>query len=235
MSKSPVSVTFFYHSCVAVESTEVYLLFDYFLRKPAVNIPFPDNKKIYIFSSHGHGDHYSPYIFNDDFTPASASYVLSNDIKNAPKDKSILWVEAYQTYTLDSLTIKTFGTTDLGVSFLVSIGDFQLFHSGDLNWWHWEKSTKEEQELEKVNFQKEIALLPKSSVNLAFVPVDPRLGEASSLAAHYFIDKLRPEYFVPIHFQTDFQVMKGFAQTVDSAHSKVLTFDRIGETRELQV
>ncbi|WP_051534116.1 MBL fold metallo-hydrolase [Desulfitibacter alkalitolerans] len=234
MNKPSISVTFFYHSCVAVESAGAYLLFDYFSRKPPVKIPFPANKKIYIFSSHGHGDHYSPYIFRDGFTPGPAFYILSHDIEDVPKDKPILWVEPYQTYTLDNLTIKTFGTTDVGVSFLVSIDGFQLFHSGDLNWWHWEHFNKEDQELERVNYQNEAARLSKHSIDLAFVPVDPRLGDASYLAAHYFIDKLKPRYLVPIHLQTDFQVMKDFAQTADPVHTHVLTFGRIGETKKLQ-
>jgi len=233
MNKSPISVTFFYHSCVAVENANTYLLFDYFPRKPSFKIPFPDNKKIYIFSSHGHSDHYSPDIFSDDFTPNPASYILSNDIKNTPKNKPILWVEPYQTYTLDNLAIKTFGTTDLGVSFLVTIDDFRLFHSGDLNWWHWEKFSKEKQEAEKIAFQNEIAKIPKEPLDLAFVPIDPRLGDASFLAANYFIDKLRPKYLIPIHFHTDFQVMKGFAQTVNPDHCHVLTFEEIGERKYL--
>ena len=233
MNKSSISVTFFYHSCVAVESADAYLLFDYFPIKPAFKIPFPDNKKIYIFSSHGHSDHYSSDIFDDNFTPSLASYILSNDIKDTPKNKHVLWVEPYQTYTLNNLTIKTFGTTDLGVSFLVNIDGFRLFHSGDLNWWHWEKFSKEKQEAEKIAFQNEIDKLPKDPIDLAFVPVDPRLGDASSLAAHYFIDKLRPKYLVPIHFHADFQVMKDFAQTVDSDHCHVLTFEEIGETKSL--
>ena len=233
MNRSSISITFFYHSCVAVENAGAYLLFDYFLRKPTVKIPFPNNKKIYILSSHGHHDHYSSDIFNDDFAPSSASYVLSNDIKDVPKNKPILWVEPYQTYTLDDLTIKTFGTTDVGVSFLVDIDGFQLFHSGDLNWWHWENFSKEKQELERIDFQNEIAKLPKDPLDLAFVPVDPRLGNASYLAAHYFIDKLRPKYFVPIHLHTNFQVMKDFSQTVDPAHSNVLTFEEIGEAKSL--
>jgi len=233
MNKSSVSVTFFYHSCVAVESAKAYLLFDCFLRKPPVKIPFPNNKKVYIFSSHGHNDHYSPCIFDDGFAPGLTSYILSNDIKDVPKNKPIIWVKPYQTYPLDNLSIKTFGTTDLGVSFLVNIDGFQLFHSGDLNWWHWENFSKEKQELEKTDFQNEIAKIPKGPLDLAFVPVDPRLGDASYLAAHYFIDKLMPKYFVPIHLQTDFQVMKDFSKTVNPAHSHVLTFEETGETISL--
>lgn len=233
MNKPSISVTFFYHSCVAVESSEAYLLFDYFLKNPAIKIPFPGNKKFYILSSHGHHDHYSPDIFNDDFAPDPVSYVLSHDIKDTPSNKSILRVEPYQAYTLDNLSIKTFGTTDIGVSFLVTMDGFQLFHSGDLNWWHWKHFSKEKQELEKNDFQSEIAKLPKDPIDLAFVPVDPRLEDASYLAAHYFINKLKPKYFVPIHLHTDFQVMKNFAKTVNPTHSQILTFEKTGETKHL--
>ncbi|MEW6622421.1 MAG: MBL fold metallo-hydrolase [Bacillota bacterium] len=232
-SNMPIHVTFFYHSCVAVETSSAHLLFDFYPRKPFIPIPFPDGKKIYIFSSHGHGDHFHPYIFEENFAHSPVHYVLSDDIKTRPQGKSILWVKPHQTYNLDDLTIKTFGSTDAGVSFLVKVNGFQLFHSGDLNWWHWKHFTKEEQEAERVNYQKEVKQLAKYSIDLAFVPVDPRLGDASHLAAHYFIEQVRPRYLVPIHLQVDFEQMKTFAQTVDPAHCHVLTFERVGDRKEL--
>jgi len=84
-----------------------------------------------------------------------------------------------------------------------------------------------------VSYQDQIKKLPKNSIDLAFVPVDPRLGEASHLAATYFIEQIRPGYLVPIHLQVDFEEMKAFAQTVNPKDSKVLTFEKTGEKKEL--
>ncbi len=234
MKTSPLSVTFFYHSCVAVETNSVYLLFDYFPEKPHSKIPFPDNKKIYLFASHGHGDHFHPDIFKEGFAPSPISYVLSDDIKTQAQGKAISWVKPDQSYQIDDLIVNTLGSTDAGVSFLITVNGFKIFHCGDLNWWHWERFTKEEQERERIDYQREISKLYNHSIDLAFVPVDPRLGNASHLAANYFIDKIRPRYLVPIHLRTDFEMMKSFTKSVDPTYSHVLTFDSVGETKVLR-
>lgn len=234
MSKPPILITFFHHSCVAVEIESSYFLFDYFPREPFKTIPFPEGKKIYIFSSHGHHDHYNTSIFKENFAPSPVTYVLSDDIQGAPKDKTILWVNPHNTYHIDDLAIRTFGSTDLGVSFLVSVNSLHVFHSGDLNWWHWKHFSKKDQELEKITYQNEIRRLPNSLIDLAFVPVDPRLGEASHLAANYFIEQLNPRYLVPIHLQVDFKEMKSYAQAFDPEGSRVLIFEKAGEKKKLQ-
>ncbi len=235
MNKPSLFVTFFHHSCVAVETGSTYLLFDYFPSEPYISIPFPKDKKIYIFASHGHGDHFHPSIFQGDFAPGPITYVLSDDIQGAPKGESIIWVKPHETYQLDDLTIQTFGSTDLGVSFLVNVKDSQVFHSGDLNWWHWKHFSNEENALERLNYQSEVNKLPTGSIDLAFVPVDPRLGEASHLAANYFIEQVRPKYLVPIHLQVGFEEMKAFSKTVDPEVCRILTFKRQGEKKELQL
>ncbi|MEI3154718.1 MAG: hypothetical protein V8S95_06185 [Odoribacter sp.] len=43
------------------------------------------------------------------------------------------------------MRIKAFGSTDIGISFLIDIDNIRIFHAGDLNNWHWEEeSTPEE-------------------------------------------------------------------------------------------
>ena len=39
--------------------------------------------------------------------------------------------------SLKGVKIKAFGSTDIGISFLVSVDGVDIFHAGDLNWWHW--------------------------------------------------------------------------------------------------
>lgn len=238
--KKSYTVTFFYHSCVAVENNSIYCLFDYFPENTHINISFPKEKEIYIFSSHGHGDHFHPEIFTESFLGKSTktcNYILSEDIQEQMKSnsegKSILWVKPNQSYEINNIKIKTFGSTDKGVSFLINVNNINIFHSGDLNWWHWDKFTKDEQELERINYQNEIKKIAEHTIDLAFVPVDPRLGAASYLAGNYFIEKIKPKYFVPIHLRFNFEHMKKYAQKVDPTLSQVLTFSHVGEKKEL--
>ena len=43
------------------------------------------------------------------------------------------------------LRIQAFGSTDVGISFLIHLQGKSIFHAGDLNNWHWsEESTEQE-------------------------------------------------------------------------------------------
>ena len=48
---------------------------------------------------------------------------------------------------------------------------------GDLNWWHWEGEPDEKNTEMRRAYQAEINRLMDEKIDIAFVPVDPRLGE----------------------------------------------------------
>ena len=55
-----MNVTYIYHSSFLVETMSGYLLFDYFKGDLPELSPY---KPLYVFVSHGHGDHFSASIF----------------------------------------------------------------------------------------------------------------------------------------------------------------------------
>ena len=56
-----MKITYIHHSSFSVELDNTILLFDYFKG----NLPsFDKNKKLYVFSSHSHHDHFDESIFN---------------------------------------------------------------------------------------------------------------------------------------------------------------------------
>ena len=72
-------VTYIEHSCFLVETTECYLLFDYYCGEvslPALN----PAKPLLLFNSHAHHDHFSKEIFALRDRYPSALFVLSADI-----------------------------------------------------------------------------------------------------------------------------------------------------------
>ena len=91
-----MKITYINHSCFSVELDNCILLFDYF----DGSIPkFDNNKKIYVFSSHSHHDHYNKSIFDlrkillngDKYTSANNGIVISLLAKSRiSKDNSIL-------------------------------------------------------------------------------------------------------------------------------------------------
>ena len=72
-------VTYIEHSCFLVETTECYLLFDYYCGE--VPLPALDPAKpLLLFNSHAHHDHFSKDIFALRDRYPSAHFVLSADI-----------------------------------------------------------------------------------------------------------------------------------------------------------
>ena len=92
-----MKVTYLFNSGFVVELEKHILIFDYF--KGAIDHLDP-HKKVYVFSSHRHEDHYNPDIFN--FKHPSITYILSDDI-----DHDGFKVKPHQTYHIDDLSIKT--------------------------------------------------------------------------------------------------------------------------------
>ena len=155
--------------------------------------------------THGHHDHYSEKIF-DLMKDNDVTYILSKDIKT--DQENINWVEPGDQIKIDDLNIEVFGSTDLGVSFLIEHKGQRFFHSGDLNWWHWTSFTPEQLIQEEVDFKRVVDQLFNKKIDFYFVPVDHRLKEFSHLAFDYVKNNIKPKYLIPIHFGDHFETVK---------------------------
>ena len=139
-----MKITYINHSSFAVELDTCVLLFDYFKG----DIPkFSKNKKIYVFSSHGHHDHFSPKVLKLEKEYDNILYILSEDIQIKESDK-IIFIKEDEKLNINDLQIQTLKSTDIGVAFIVNVEGVSIYHAGDLNWWHWEgeNSIKENKE-----------------------------------------------------------------------------------------
>ena len=139
-------------------------------------------------------------------------YILSDDII-IHKHKNFYFTKEDDSFELDNLKINTFGSTDLGSSFYVNTEDKNIFHSGDLHFWHWEDDTPEE---EKVMYDAYMVQLEKikklDRIDIAFVPVDPRLGVNTLEGVELFYKILKPKIIIPMHFSDDYSQMKNFIE-----------------------
>ncbi len=218
--KTSLNYTYIYHSCFTVESDKYVLIFDYY-KTPKGKEDYLDkvfssakslNKKILVFSSHGHYDHFNPKILEWDKKYSNISYILSDDIYEAnsiiKKDNYFIARENEKILFDSNIEIYSFGSTDLGVSFLIKINNTLVFHAGDLNWWNWgEEDTKEEALEMETNFKSIVSKIEDTSkklgdIEIAFFPIDPRLGIHSKDGSKYFIDTLNPKLLVPMHFES---------------------------------
>ena len=222
MNNLNVKIEYIYNSGFTIETENHFLVFDYY--KGDINL---SNKKTTVFVSHSHSDHYNPEIFN---FKGNIKYILSDDITdNINKDKDIYFVQPDSHLQVDDLDIKVFGSTDLGVSFLVSLDGLNIFHAGDLNWWYWENDSLEEKEDMERDFKKEISKITGSNIDIAFFPVDPRLENAYSMGGEFFIKELSPAYFIPMHFGDNFNTTSRFIHKMKDFSTHILEIKEINQ------
>lgn len=221
-----------FHSGFSVETTNCFLVFDYY-RGP---VKLAD-KNIYVFSSHSHADHYNSGIFDWLVRKADINYILSSDIvpppaytfRRAEKNSPIKFMAPDEELQIGGIFVKTFNSTDQGVSFLVKCDGISIFHAGDFNWWAWPDDTKEEAEIAEKRFKEEIAKIKGERIDLAFFPVDPRLEDHYCLGAEYFIREIAPLYLIPMHFSVHFEAVKKFKKKMDGCPGKIIELTHRGQ------
>jgi L-ascorbate metabolism protein UlaG (beta-lactamase superfamily) len=191
-----VTVEYLSHSGYVVETDKIILIFDY------VNGILPSkylksDKQCCFFITHHHSDHFSQSVFS-----YKKTVVMSDDI-NLDSFFNVFKVRAQDMLVCDKISVKVFGSTDEGVSFLVSDGDVNIFHAGDLNNWHWkDESTSEEIEFAQKSFLDIVAQVAEYPIDIAMFPVDARMGSEFDLGARQFVDRCQPTHFFPMHFRS---------------------------------
>ncbi|GIM28875.1 hydrolase [Clostridium polyendosporum] len=240
MNKFNVRVNYLYNSGFCIETKKHLLIFDYYLDSVKSNIKnktsgiiseedLKTNKQIVVFSSHSHEDHFNPVIFNWALINSNITYVLSSDIESIKNSENIKYMSPYNQLKLNDLVIKSYGSTDIGISFLINVDGVNLFHAGDLNWWHWWDESQTENEMAETNFKNEIEKIKGEKVDIAFFPVDPRLKEDYYLGGEYFIKEVNPKIFIPMHFGEKYETTKIFTERVANSPTKVIEITNRGQ------
>lgn len=208
-----MKVSRIYHSAVFVETEEASLLMDYYRGE----LPKIDRKKpLFIFASHGHGDHFSRKIFQLSEGAMETHYILSEDIPHCPemegKDCRFMKADEELRFPLREgvLTVRSLKSNDLGIAFLLGLPEARIYHAGDLNNWWWD-GDGEDIALEK-QYHEELQKIKGERFDLAFVPLDPRLkGYEKGILD--FLDYVKTRYLVPIHFAEDAGVISRFRES----------------------
>ena len=214
-------VYYIYHSAFVIELEKSILIFDFY--------KFPNNKKkekgeffnrfikrtdkkVYVFATHSHPDHFNKEILTWSKMNENIKYILSDDIR-IHKHKNFYFTKEDDSFELDNLKINTFGSTDLGSSFYINTENKNIFHSGDLHFWHWEDDTLEEEKTMYDAYMVQLEKIKKlDRIDIAFVPVDPRLGVNTLEGVELFYKILKPRIIIPMHFSNDYSQMKNFIE-----------------------
>ncbi len=220
-----MQVTYIEHSGFLVELEDVYFLFDYYKG----GIPKMNPKKdIVVFVSHKHGDHYNSAIFGLLEEYPHVKYILSHEVpikwfiaQEAEKGRNVepylIKVRKKQDYefTLHNgklLKVHTLKSTDLGVAYLVSYGDKTIYHAGDLNLWLWSGETAQANENMRKAFGSSMEDLRGKSVDVAFVPLDPRQEEDSFAGLLAYLEVTNTKKVFPMHCWGNYNIIKEFLE-----------------------
>lgn len=108
--------------------------------------------------------------------------------------------------------ILTLKSTDAGVAFLVYTEGQTIYHAGDLNWWHWEGEPPQYNNNMAANFKREIGKLAGVAIDVAFLPLDPRLEKAYARGFVHVLETARVENAFPMHMWEEYSVVRKLKQ-----------------------
>lgn len=238
-------VYYIYHSAFAIELEKNILIFDFYkipeskkMEEATFYKSFIErkDKQVFVFSTHSHSDHFNPKILEWEKLNEKIFYILSDDIKISRNTKNTYFTkegdELEISYSLENdfenqkIKIYTFGSTDLGSSFYVNIENKNIFHAGDLHFWHWEDDTEiEEKEMKKAYLDQLNKIKKLAKIDIAFTAVDPRLGANVYEGVEIFWDLLKPKTIIPMHFGDDYSAMKTFKEKFKAEEVEIIEID----------
>jgi L-ascorbate metabolism protein UlaG (beta-lactamase superfamily) len=239
------TVWYLYHSGFALKTQNHFLIFDYYVDKPEGSVRSLDtgvinpagiaSEHVLVFSSHNHGDHFVPRIFDWQKDIPDIKYILSYDIRSMKKPPNALCVSPGNAYDVGDVHISALRSTDAGVAFVIEVDGLTVYHAGDLNWWHWEGEPDNDNRQMAGNYKKEIDTLKGKHIDIAFVPLDPRLERDYLRGLDYLAKTADLGIVFPMHFGNDYSVFNWIKADVRAAAylSKVKTITRRGEKFEI--
>ncbi|MCI8374144.1 MAG: MBL fold metallo-hydrolase [Lachnospiraceae bacterium] len=207
-----MQITYIGHSGFLVELSESLLLFDYY----EGSLPkLPPEKKLYVFSSHRHPDHFNPKIFSLAEEHRDTLFFLSHDIWESRVPKALhcrtTRLRPGESHETEQLSIRTLKSTDEGVAFLVQMEGKTIYHAGDLNDWRWPGEPESWNRQMKEHFDQYIEPLQNIQVDAAFLPLDPRQEDYYCLGFDYFLSltakESQKERIYPMHCWEDYGII----------------------------
>lgn len=234
---SAIQITYLHHSGFAIRTSDSLLIFDNARGTPeeadslgnghVTPSMIGSHPNTIFFVSHVHADHFNPAIY-DMAAYGNVSYVVGEGVPAGP---GVHVMHPGDSLTIHDVTVQAFDSTDEGVSFLVQLDGWSIFHAGDLNLWHWrsESSIKEIEQAEK-DFLAAVTPLARQPIDFAFFPLDPRMGAMHDAGILYFLMHIKPQVLVPMHWWDRSDVAMEFARRNRTKHIEVLAMTNPGDT-----
>ena len=236
-----MKLIYIYHSGFALEGESFTVIIDYYkdsASQPLTGVVHDElikrPGKLYVLSSHSHADHFNPEVLEWKKMHPDIQYVFSKDIleNGLARLNDACYLSKGETWLDGVLEVEAFGSTDLGISFLLRLDGKLIFHAGDLNNWHWKEESTEEEVREAGNvYLAELEILARRTdrMDLVMFPVDPRLGREYMLGAKQFVDRFRVGMFVPMHFDEKYAYTHAFREYAEGRGVRFVELTYRGE------
>lgn len=241
-----MELVYLYHSGFALLGDGYTIVMDYFedsvsssegvlhdeiLKRPG---------KFYVLSSHFHADHFNKDVLTWKERRPDIVYIFSKDIwrRRRVAREFAVWLKKGEEYEDALIRVHAFGSTDVGVSFLVEVEGRKIFHAGDLNNWHWMDECEEpEWKGYEKNFFHELEFIRQytSRMDVVMFPVDPRLGKEYMRGPRQFVEQIKTSIFVPMHFDGSYAEAALFAPVAARNGALMLMPGYRGEVFELDL
>lgn len=209
-----MKIQFVKHSCFAVTTPSVSLIFDYSRGElPELERELP----VFAFISHAHDDHFNPAIVDALKDYPSVTFIVSSDVpekdreamqKKASDDRKFVYMDADEQARFPELTVKTLKSTDEGVAFIVEADGKKIYFAGDLHWWTWEGESDEAEEEMKQAFIHEMDKIKGEQLDLAFLVLDPRQEDRYWWGFDYFMKNVGAKHALPMHSWGKYQLIE---------------------------
>lgn len=223
-----VNITYIWHDCFIITLPNCVVITDFWKEEAGswMQCDFPDflhdidsDTPLNIFVSHHHKDHFNRKIFLWAEKFRNIRYIISKDTAKSvnyllreggtysgsyhinPDNVTVL--SPGETFSDDNISTTAFRSTDIGNSYLIECSGIKIFHAGDLNAWLWkDESTSSEIAAALNEFNSILADIRKAtpSLDIAFFPVDSRIGTDWWEGAYIFVHTIKVNYFIPMHF-----------------------------------
>lgn len=230
------------HSGFLLQGDRRWLLFDYY--RGALP-PVPEGKRLTVFASHHHEDHYVPEIFRYGETAAETRYLLGCDVTLNAANRQRMGVsdEIFarctrlhrdEAHSERDLHVRALRSTDMGVAFLVECEGKRIFHAGDLNLWIWHEDANFDRS-QVAKFYEEMEKLRGLEFDAAFLPLDPRLGDEYWRGFDAFARLIAPKRLIPMHMVDDYDIIRRMRLHPCSAYyrDRIQTIRQSGDAFEI--
>lgn len=213
------SVWFLGHSGWAVKTQNHFLVFDYFCnpreRKPgdsciASGFILPEQLKdqqVTVFSTHGHGDHYDPRIFNWKNAASDIEFVLCWN-QNTDGNEYTL-IPYHEQKSVRDMDVFVTRSTDLGGGYVVEVDGLVLYHMGD-------HANGAENLMPEFTDEIDLVAGKYDKIDIVFGGIRGcSLGQPDQVkkGIYYTLDKLNPNLFIPMHSGAHSFAYKEFTDT----------------------